>query len=115
MLFVFTFVFVVFTKTTAWFDRVDGTPLTTDDVETLGCCDADGLYDHEIVYAFTFDKRDDAERFVSSPNRSEQRVENGFVFHNVDRCGPVETHTDDTFDALLNRVCVGDVYHNPTW
>ena len=115
MLFVFFVVFVVFTETTAWYDRVDGAPLTNTDVETLGCCSRDGVYDDDVVYVFTFDNRDDAERFVASPNRNTQRVENGYVFNNVDSCGPVETHTDDTLNALLDRACVGDVYHNPTW
>ena len=109
--------FVVFVETNAWFERVDEQPLTHDDVETLGgVCHTDGVYDHDTLYVFTFDHRGDAERFRSSPSRSSERVDTpGYVFHNVDACGPVETHTDDTLDALLSRGGVSDVYHNATW
>ena len=114
-------VYVVVSETTAWFDRVDGEPLTAADVETLGCCDANGVYDDDVVYGFTFDNRADAERFVNAPSRNDQRVgpddrltPPGFVFNNVDRCSNVQPcDGSDAADALLSGVC--DVYHNATW
>lgn len=108
--------YVVLSETFAWFERADGTPWTDADDVAVGCA-VHGVYDDDVVYAFVFTNRDNAERWRNDPARDKRRDDgNGYVFNNVDRCGPVNTcETWDDVDAFLSPCCLGDVYVDPTW